>query len=1023
MLNAQGLSPAASSESRWKIPYIRDHILNESNSCIPILAITETWLKSYISDAQIKIPNYNSYRSDRSDSRKSGGVLLYVHDSIIVTDEIKFDDKICEGIICTIESQSMIIANIYRPPDATLASFNSILCFLKDYINSKTQLKHYDIIIMGDFNFPNINWETFNIDSTNYSRDHISQCNNLMSFMSNIFLTQLVLEPTRINNILDLVLTNNNRIFNQVYNTDTKLSDHKLIKCELLFNPMSKNITSHAPNFEPHTFRSVNLRKADFTRINEQLNDVNWDELMNLCNENEDTDGTIFTELFEAVVLQICLINSPLKAQSSKSHRTKFSRERYILNRKKRRLNCRLKCLKKHNPQSPEIQKVEKMLNYMYIQIRDSIESQLKYKEMQAVEKIKSDPKFFFSYAKKFSKLKSNTGPLLGKDGKLHNEPQKMADILQQQYTSVFSDPCSPNKNCPQIYTKETNSTLSDIYFTEEDIIKAIDEIDINASTCDNDIPAQVLKNCKNALCYPIQQIWSKSFNSGIIPPALKTQYITPVHKKGPKTIPSNYRPISLTSHLIKIFERIVRCRMVDYLEYNNLITNKQHGFRKGRSCLTQLLKHFDNLISNLQNGDDSDVIYLDYSKAFDKVDHEILLCKLQSIGIEGNLFQWIKDFLSNNRFQKVTVDGFHSKMEKVISGVPQGSVLGPILFLIYVNDLEKCVHDSDSLIGSFADDTRITHRIANPSDSKSLQIDLNNIIQWSKENNMELHDDKFELLSYNVFNVEKHSSRSETAKLFQELPFYSECYEYFTPKNVLIQQKENVRDLGVQLSSNFSWTPHINKIVDDARRVAAWVLSVFSDRSTSTMVTLYKSMIRSKLEYCCPLWNPATIQNIQMLESVQRTFTSKFHDCINMTYWERLKHLDLFSLQRRRERYIIIHMWKILNGHSPNDMNIQFYHNDRLGIRAKLPPISKNCNPSSKTIFDNSFALQGPTLWNLIPIVATYKANLSEFKTSLQSFLKKIPDLPPTTGYTSPHTNSIKEWIQNHPGGLQRAR
>ena len=234
----------------------------------------------------------------------------------------------------------------------------------------------------------------------------------------------------------------------------------------------------------------------------------------------------------------------------------------------------------------------------------------------------------------------------------------------------------------------------------------------------------------------------------------------------------------------------------------------------------------------------------------------------------------------------------------------------------------------------------------------------------------MELHGDKFELLmlSYNTYKTEKNSQRSNLLKAFEELPFNSP-QEYKTPNNSTIKAKSLDRDLGVQLSSDYSWTPHINILVDAARRVTPWVLSVFSNRSSVTMLTLYKSLIRSRMEYCCPLWNPRLIKDIQQLESVQRTFTSKFQNCKHLDYHERLKHLGLFSLQRRRERYIIIHyMWKVLHELSPNDLNITFGESGRLGIKAELPALPKLCKESAKSVYDSSFVVMGPRLWNAIP-------------------------------------------------------
>jgi len=857
---------------------------------------------------------------------------------------------------------------------------------------------------MGDFNFPNISWEDLTIQQ-NKTKDQTLQCNMLFNFMSENLTSQLVLEPTRKDNILDLLLSNNDRIFSQIKTYDTALSDHKLIKADLLYNPMVRRTKLCPPNFIPFTFRSIDLHKSNYDIINEELDVVDWEALQQLC--EDDDNGDIFTELFRLVVLQICLLHSPSKATKNKV--PKHERDRYILNRKKRKLQARIKHLKEHAPSSPTIPKLEDKVSLLYLAIRDSHEDQQRVREQKALEKIKTDSKYFFSFAKQFSKLKSNIGPILDKDGILQSEPKPKADTFAYQFSSVFSNPNCPSKKMPPLPENIPAFFLTDMDYTEEDVIKAIDEMNINAGTSEEDIPARIYKNCKATLSKPIHMIWSKSFDAGKVPPALKTQFIHPLHKGGSKVDPAKYRPIALTSHLSKLFERTIRRRMVDFLESLNILRSNQHGFRKGRSCLTQLLKHFDTILLNLQQGDDTDVIYLDYAKAFDKVDHEILLSKLWNYGIRGKFYAWIKDWLTN-RYQTVGIDGHLSFLALVISGVIQGSVLGPILFILYINDLEDCV--LDSIIGKFADDTRATRHISIASDTEILQNDLNSIVTWSKENNMQLHEDKFELLSYNTYKTERSSQRSNLLKAFKELPFHQPP-EYYTPNNSIVKSKSLVRDLGVQLSSDYTWTPHINIMVDSARRITSWVLSVFSDRSTETMLTLYKSMIRSRLEYCCPLWNPPLIKDIQQIESVQRTFTSKIQSCRHLDYHERLKYLGLFSLQRRRERYIIIHMWKVLNGLSPNDLNITFGDNSRLGIKAKIPALPKHCKDSAKTIYDVSFAVSGPRLWNAIPENVKSNKTMEGFKNALNMFLRKrVQDLPPTVGYVTPHSNSICDWF-----------
>ena len=192
---------------------------------------------------------------------------------------------------------------------------------------------------------------------------------------------------------------------------------------------------------------------------------------------------------------------------------------------------------------------------------------------------------------------------------------------------------------------------------------------------------------------------------------------------------------------------------------------------------------------------------------------------------------------------------------------------------------------------------------------------------------------------------------------------------------------------------------------------MAAWVFSVFHTRSTDVMITLYKSMVRSHLEYCSPLWNPASISDIQELESVQRTFTSKIYGLQHLHYWERLKTLSLMSLQRCRERYIVMHMWKIRHGLTSNDLQIQFAEHSRLGIQAIVPPVHKGCKAIHQSLHDKSFGVMGPRLWNCIPAHIRAINEIGSFKRHLTKFVLTVPDIPPIRGFTAPNSNSILDW------------
>ena len=266
--------------------------------------------------------------------------------------------------------------------------------------------------------------------------------------------------------------------------------------------------------------------------------------------------------------------------------------------------------------------------------LQESYNSQQSREEEEAVATIKSNPRYFYSYARNRQKMKTPIGPLNNESGTLTNDPGEMANILADQYNSVFSVPATDVNPRPQA----AETTVSDITLNEEEIIKAITELNSQSASGPDRFPALLLKNCKESLAKPLCIIWQASLDSGEVPELLKKSTITPIFKKGDKRLPENYRPVALTSHLIKVFEKVLRNQIVQHIEENNLLNPNQHGFRAGRSCLSQLVQHYDKVTKLLEEGKNVDVIYLDFSKAFDKLDFKITINKVEELGITGKL-------------------------------------------------------------------------------------------------------------------------------------------------------------------------------------------------------------------------------------------------------------------------------------------------------------------------------------------------------------------------------------------------
>ena len=987
VFNIRGMDPSINSRCHYKVPYLRTYLELENTDYLAI-AITETWLRSYIEDSQISLPNYQQpFRSERS-QRGRGGALLYIKKELPITKVDCFNDEVCQAVICLSPPTKLVIGCVYKPPDASQQSFTAVLKFLQTFISSLDSPDHHKIVILGDFNFPNISWTDLSIKRTTPALAESGS--DLMEFMSENFMTQFVDIPSREKNTLDLVISNSPELIYEISTEDTKLSDHKLVKVMLPSGVFRGSMFTDSPNYKD--FKLLDFHKADFDKIRSSLAAVDWKSL------GEKSGLQDFSSVLKDVVLSKCREFCPPRKSSGKHHPP--IQNLHALQRKKRKLRGHLEALKKLNPTSGLIPPLETKLKIIHSNITLLIKENSLKQERIAVSKMKSDPKFFYSYAKKFRKMKHSISQLFKEDGKtITTNSTEMANLLQNQFVQSFSDPNDTSKESPCFSVQDLSSTLEDFSVTPSDIHDAIDEISANSSCSDSTIPAPILKECKFELTEPLLLMWNESLNTGIIPEVYKHQVITPVHKKGSKALSSNYRPISLTPHEIKILERILRKKIVDHLQANNLLSCKQHGFQKGKSCLTQLLSHYDLILKNLMDGNETDSIYLDFAKAFDKVDHSLLLQKLQLYGIRGKVYKWIKDFLSN-RTQEVVINGSSSFITAVISGVPQGSVLGPILFLIFMNDIESFICSSD--VGCFADDTRLSKCISLAEDCALLQEDLNKVMDWTVQNNMALHKEKFVYMNFH----------SATSRPLVELPFQSQFREYSTsPSNTLLPC-EQTRDLGINISSNMSWNPHIMQLVKKANMKSGWCLSVFHDRSPPVMKTLYKSTVRSHLEYSCPLWSGLSISDAMALEAVQRKFTSRiyFNSTHQPNYWERLKILNLMSLQRRRERYIILHMWKLLNNKTSNDLGVSFHFNDRLGFRAKVPKLY-GTNHKARSLYHSSFATKGPLLWNILPKELNCSTTFSTFKINLDKMLKSVPDLPPVPGYSTSNHNSLLDW------------
>ena len=363
--------------------------------------------------------------------------------------------------------------------------------------------------------------------------------------------------------------------------------------------------------------------------------------------------------------------------------------------------------------------------------------------EKRLAEEIKDNPKSFWSYVRSKTKVKTGISDLDKEDGTRTKNDEEKANVLNDFFASVFTR--EDLSHVPEPELKFDGQPLETIEITEEEVLKHLKKLNPTKSPGPDGLQPSVLTETADLIAPPLTAIFNKSLQEGRVPDAWKIANVTGIYKKGKATSPGNYRPVSLTSVVCKLMESILRDHIMEFMDNNNLMSEHQHGFRAGRSCVTQLIEVLDMWTGMIEEKGGVDVAYLDFSKAFDSVPHQRLLKKTQAHGISGNLLKWIGSFLTDRK-QCVSINGAKSDWADALSGIPQGSVLGPILFVIYINDLPDVL---EGCVKIFADDTKVFTHIQEPKDGEVLQRDLDSLGSWSEEWQLKFNVAKCGIIHY----------------------------------------------------------------------------------------------------------------------------------------------------------------------------------------------------------------------------------------------------------------------------------
>ena len=736
----------------------QDLVYNENSD---VICVNETWLTDEVCNKDILHSGFTIYRKDRT-NRCDGGVLIAIKTETFKSVKEYQPDieelqqlEIVSTEVRTANNQELLFCCCYRPPDADLSWTDAFNTFLNHACE-----QYQNIVISGDFNFPKIQWDE--MDKTNSVNDLL-----FVEMLNDHFLCQLNNTPTRGNNVLDLVITS---VPNHVRLTETLSPEQSSVFTD--HDAISFDFTAFikAPRKSVRTV--YDYAKGDLDGLRTALQATDLSSLIS-DSDNIDNDWQRWKNTFLTTVSAFI----PKKKIKGRNPLPWINSD--ILHKIKKKDSIRRKI--KAKPTSYLKEKYKSLRSEIKKLLRESRENYFGSID----NSFKDNPKRFWSALKQRSKSCSipdrismppspATAFLNHPDQSnlpsrpIATNPNEIADFFNTYFASVFT-----SENLPVQHPNRTDPVLTELKVTELEVETLLNSLDTNKATGSDEIPARLLKETASIITPSICKLFNKSLQQGTVPQDWKLANVVPVYKKGDKEYTENYRPISLLPIISKVLERYIFMNIRQH--FSGIIYDHQHGFLQGKSCVTNLLEALDYIGACLDKGGQVDMVYLDMSKAFDRINHKRLTSKLANSGIGGNLLKWFQSYLTDRR-QRVTVLGVTSKSLPVCSGVPQGSILGPALFLLYVNDLLEA--PTSSRAAMFADDTKIFSAIQSKIDVTSLQTDLGTLEHWSTVSGLS-------------FNQSKCKRQTLTRK---KAPVASS----YKLDNSIISITDNERDLGV---------------------------------------------------------------------------------------------------------------------------------------------------------------------------------------------------------------------------------
>lgn len=705
----------------------RECYLNIINNNYDIIIFTETWLCDSINNAEIFGNSYMVYKCNRSivNSTKKigGGVLVAVNikfsSTLVNFSEVSINEEIWVKV--SLGVKDLYIGGAYFPPLMPLQKYQS---FSDKLVRVDNLVNVLDIVmVFGDFNLPMVNWTLNDDDNTLFATNVLNERDEcIINATADCCLHQINFVRNINDRLLDLIFVNdfNSCSVGTVIDPLVKIDNHHIpVVVSIKYNGF-KEVIKH------NSLLEYNFKKANFHGLSAELSNVDW----SIIEDIQDLDCAVnkfYQLLFSAFDHHV-----PKYVKKTSLNHPWYNNE--IIQVKKRK-DSLCKKLRKYGHSSLRYE-----LKLLSIRFKN-LNKTLHQRYLNSIQlNLRQNPKDFWNFVSSKRNNKGFPSTMFLRD-KSATSPKNIAELFAEHFKSVY---CEHLPDGLSLIDDYSNFQLGNIIITEENILESIGKSKVVKCTGPDGVPQSVLKNCGFELVRPLAFLFNKSLNLGVFPKIWKDSFLTPVYKASDRNNVENYRGIAVLSSIPKHFESIICDHLSAFVKTR--ISSQQHGFFKGRSVQSNLLKLTNEIFTCFENRGQMDVVYTDFSKAFDRICHAILLKKLTSFGIHSSVLGWIFSYLTNRKII-VKIEGWLSDGIFPSSGVPQGSHLGPILFLIYINDIVRVFKYASCLL--FADDLKLYMQINNNEDYDRFQEDINSLWTWCLVNKLDLNISKCDVMSF----------------------------------------------------------------------------------------------------------------------------------------------------------------------------------------------------------------------------------------------------------------------------------